>query len=115
MGRGGERGFGGSMREIVESGGGSGNGRKDRHGESGMGGGCGLDWRGISKTHVSGVPPLDGRRRADVREPRDLALRLPAVPGDQAVLAVRAREEFQGPAAVVVAGVVGHCVAKRSC
>ena len=66
-----------------------------------------------SATHVSGVPLLDGGGRADVRELRDLALRLPPVPGDQAVRAVRARQHREGPRSVIVAGVVGNCVAKR--
>lgn len=53
------------------------------------------------------VPALDGLDAADPRVPRDLALGLPAVVGDEAVGAVGAGDAGEGAGAVVVANVVG--------
>lgn len=60
------------------------------------------------------VPARDGGGASDVGEARDLALRLPVVAGDEAVGAVGARDDGQGTRAVVVAGVVGDCLACQS-
>lgn len=56
------------------------------------------------------VPAGDGLGSADVGELGDGALRLPALAGNEAVLAVGARHGGQGAGAVVVAGVVGDCI-----
>lgn len=62
-----------------------------------------------SWTHVGRVPAGDGLDAADVGEPLDLLLGLPAVLGDEAVGAVGAADGREGAGAVVVAGVVGDC------
>ena len=73
---------------------------------------------------VAAVPklvarPAHGRvpRRAlkapDGREPGDLALRVPLVPGDEAVGSVRARNAVHRPRSVIVAGVVRYCDGDR--
>lgn len=55
------------------------------------------------------VPAGDGLRAANVREARDLALRLPVVAGDEPVVAVGAGNVLERAAAVVVASVIGNC------
>lgn len=54
------------------------------------------------------VPSANGLGRADVRKLGDLALRLPPVPRDEAVLAVRARHVVHRPRGVVVPRVIGY-------
>lgn len=56
-----------------------------------------------------GVPAGDGLGAADVGEAWNLALGVPAVLCDEAVLAVGAGEGCEGARGLIVAGVVGDC------
>lgn len=62
---------------------------------------------GRERTYRSGAVPGDHVGAADEAEVRDLALRLPAVLGDETVRAVGAGDGGEGAGGVVVAGVIG--------
>lgn len=52
------------------------------------------------------VPSRNGLSAADVWELGDVALRLPAIPRDQAILAIRAGHGCERPGRLIVAGVI---------
>jgi len=60
----------------------------------------------VAATTVGGVPALDDVDTTDVLG-RDVALSLPAILGDETVLAIRARDSSHGAGLVIVASVVG--------
>jgi hypothetical protein len=60
----------------------------------------------VAATTVGGVPALNDVDTTDVLG-RDVALSLPAILGDETVLAIRARDSSHGAGLVIVAGVVG--------
>lgn len=60
----------------------------------------------VAATTVGRVPALDDVDTTDVLG-RDVALSLPAILGDETVLAIRARDSGHGARLVIVASVVG--------
>lgn len=67
----------------------------------------------VAGTALGRVPAGNSLVATDARERRDVALVLPAEPGDKTVGTVGAGENVQRAASIIVASVVGDCACKH--